>query len=200
MYLNQSHFKDFLTEREITWVGLDFSKAKFTRKSFSLPQDVLTHYMTSWNLMIISDQKKYDIRLSFRKPVMQYDLSMVTKKNKAVKAADLLCDTVSIDNILSDNDIVSYVSTLTFPKQTLYAIFTIVESFDETTKMASLWIVIARTDTSETVLCENFMKSPGGFGLQSYWGRTFYNLFFDINKYAFTRWENSVKTDSIELK
>lgn len=195
MYLNQSHFTDFLKEKEITWAGIDFSKAQFTRKSFNLPQEVLTHFMTSWNMMIISDQKKYDIRLSFRKPAMQYDLSMVTKKNKLLKPSNLLCDTVKLNTILSDSEVVEYVSTMTdMPKQTRFAVLVLVESFDDATKMASLWTVIVKTETAETVLCENFMKSPGGFGVQSYWGRTFYNLFFDINKYAFTRWENSVKT------
>ena len=193
MYLNQPYFMDFLNEKEITWAGIDFTKAKLTRKSFSLPQEVLTHYMNAWNMMILSDQKKYNIRLSFRKPVMQYDLSMVTKKNKALKPSNLLCDTVNITNILSDTAVVEYISTLDFPKTTKFAIMVLVESFDETTKMASLWIVIADTATSDTVLTENFMMNPGGFGTQNYWGRTFYNLFFDINKYAFTRWENSVK-------
>ncbi len=193
MYLNQPYFMDFLNEKEITWAGIDFTKAKLTRKSFSLPQEVLTHYMNAWNMMILSDQKKYNIRLSFRKPVMQYDLSMVTKKNKALKPSNLLCDTVNITNILSDTAVVEYISTLDFPKTTKFAIMVLVESFDETTKMASLWIVIADTATSDTVLTENFMMNPSGFGTQNYWGRTFYNLFFDINKYAFTRWENSVK-------
>ena len=193
MYLNQPYFMDFLNEKEITWAGIDFTKAKLTRKSFSLPQEVLTHYMNAWNMMILSDQKKYNIRLSFRKPVMQYDLSMVTKKNKALKPSNLLCDTVTLTNILSDTAVVEYISTLDLPKMTKFAIMVLVESFDENTKMASLWIVIADTATSDTVLAENFMMNPGGFGTQNYWGRTFYNLFFDINKYAFTRWENSIK-------
>ena len=193
MYLNQPYFMDFLNEKEITWAGIDFTKAKLTRKSFSLPQEVLTHYMNAWNMMILSDQKKYNIRLSFRKPVMQYDLSMVTKKNKALKPSNLLCDTVNLTNILSDTAVVEYISTLDLPKMTKFAIMVLVESFDENTKMASLWIVIADTATSDTVLAENFMMNPGGFGTQNYWGRTFYNLFFDINKYAFTRWENSIK-------
>ena len=193
MYLNQSYFMDFLNEKEITWAGIDFTKAKLTRKSFSLPQEVLIHYMNAWNMMILSDQKKYNIRLSFRKPLMQYDLSMVTKKNKAIKTSNLLCDTINITDIMSDASVVEYISSLEFPKSTRFAIMVLTESFDDTTKMGSLWIVIADTTTSSTVLTENFMLNPGGFGTQNYWGRTFYNLFFDINKYAFTRWENSVK-------
>lgn len=196
MYLNQSYFMDFLNEKDITWVGIDFAKAKLTRKSFSLPQEVLVHYMNAWNMMILSDQKKYNVRLSFRKPVMQYDLSLVTKRNKTLKPANLLCDTVNITDIMSDTAILEYISTLNFPKLTKYAVMVIVESFDENTKMASLWIALVHSGTSEAVVVENFMMSPGGFGTQNYWGRTFYNLFFDINKYAFTRWENSVRETS----
>ena len=85
VYFDAELFADFLTHREVTWLGVDFSKAKFTRSGFQLPQEVLLRYLNDWNMLIISDQKKYDVRMSFRKPIMQYDLSWVTKRNKTLK-------------------------------------------------------------------------------------------------------------------
>ena len=32
MYMNETLFADFLKTREILWVGINFAKAKFTRK------------------------------------------------------------------------------------------------------------------------------------------------------------------------
>jgi hypothetical protein len=193
MYINAELFSDFLTHREVTWLGVDFSKAKFTRSGFQLTQEVLQRYFNDWNMLIISDQKKYDVRMSFRKPVMQYDLSWVTKRNKVVKINNLLSEFITIDAVYSDEAIIGYVQGSIFPQVSEYSILFIVESFDEHTKLGTVWVVIVHSSTRQVVLCEKFMKTPSGFGLRNYWGRVFYNLFFDIQKYAFPRWENLVK-------
>ncbi|MBQ1780706.1 MAG: hypothetical protein II001_04660, partial [Bacteroidales bacterium] len=88
MYMNEDLFVDFLSVREILWVGVNFSKAKFTRAGFDYSQEIMQHYFQEWNKLILNDQKKYDIRMSFRKPMMHYDLSAVTKLNKSVKISN----------------------------------------------------------------------------------------------------------------
>lgn len=193
MYINAELFSDFLTHREVTWLGVDFSKARFTRSGFQLTQEVIQRYFNDWNMLIISDQKKYDVRMSFRKPFMQYDLSWVTKRNKLVKINNLLSDFITIDAVYTDESIMGYVQSSLFPNVSEYALLFIVESFDDHTKIGTVWVVILQSSTRQVVLCEKFMKTPSGFGLRNYWGRVFYNLFFDIQKYAFPRWENLVK-------
>ena len=66
MYMNEQLFVDFLQVREILWVGINFSKAKFTREEFDYPQEVLQRYLHVWNMLILNDQKKDDIRMRFR--------------------------------------------------------------------------------------------------------------------------------------
>ena len=197
MYINAALFSDFLQHREVTWLGIDFSKAKFTRSGFQLTQEVIQRYFNDWNMLIISDQKKYDVRMSFRKPVMQYDLSWVTRRNKSVKLNNLLKDFITMDAVYSEEAVVEYMQEAVLPNVSDYALLFMVESFDDHTKLGTVWVVIVRTADNQVVLCEKFMKSPGGFGLRNFWGRVFYNLFFDIQKYAFLRWENLVKSNEL---
>lgn len=193
MYLNEELFIDFLNVKEILWTGINFSKAHFTKKGFDFTQEIFQHYLHDWNLMILNDQKKYDIRMSFRKPIMQYDLSMVTKINKSLKYNHIIRNFINFKDVLTDEQVVAYVSQLEFPKSMEYALSLLVESFDSTSKTASLWIIIAKTATNEAVLCEKFLKVPCGFGTRNYWARTFYNVFFDIKSSSFLRWENMVQ-------
>lgn len=192
MYLDKELFIDFLSNKDILWSGINFAKAKFTRKGFDFSQEIMQHYFHDWNLMILNDQKKYDIRMSFRKPVMQYDLAQVTKINKGVKVSQILTKHIDIDDILSEADICSYMQQFSYPNSQKYGLMIIVESFDTSTKMASLWVVIFCTQNGKVVLCEKFLKSPSGLGTRSYWARTFYNLLFDIKTTAFLRWENLI--------
>lgn len=194
MYMNETLFADFLKTREILWVGINFAKAKFTRKGFDFNQETLQHHLQEWNKLILNDQKKYDIRMSFRKPIMKYDLSVITKLNKSLKVNDVLTLFISSQHVYSDEQMRNYVATLELPATLPYALMFAVESFDTTVKTASIWVVITKTDTREVVLCEKFLKKPAGIGLRNYWARTFYNVFYDIQSDAFRRWENMVQS------
>lgn len=193
MYLNEDLFIDFLNEHEILWVGINFSKAKFTRDGFNYTQEIMHHYFHEWNLLIINDQKKYDVRMSFRKPMMQYDLSSTTKINKSTRLSNMLTKRIDIQDVLNEGQICEYVRTVEYPKTMKYALTFIVESFDTSTKTASIWVVLIKTESNEAVLCEKFLKKPSGFGARNYWARTFYNVFYDIQTSAYLRWENMVK-------
>lgn len=194
MYMNETLFADFLKTREILWVGINFAKSKFTRKGFDFNQETLQHHLQEWNKLILNDQKKYDIRMSFRKPIMKYDLSVITKLNKSLKVNDVLTLFISSQHVYSDEQMRNYVASLELPATLPYALMFAVESFDTTVKTAAIWVVITKTDTREVVLCEKFLKKPAGIGLRNYWARTFYNVFYDIQSDAFRRWENMVQS------
>ena len=195
MLLNEKLFTDFLSEKEILWLGIDFSKAKFTKKGFDISQDNLRQLFNEWNLLIISDQKKYDIRLSFRKPIMSYDLSTLSKRNRSIRLSSILREHIHLNDLLDEEHIQQYVSTIEMPQQHRFALLFIVESFDAVSKTGSVWVTVAETSTRQTVLCEKFIKLPSGFGTKNYWGRIFYNTLFDIKTYAFYRWENLVSQE-----
>ena len=188
---------DFLKEREVTWLGIDFSKATFTKKGFDMPNDVLQLYYNEWNALIISDQKKYDIRVAFRKPVIHFDLSFVKKQNKLYKGATPIREFVRMENLLNEDIIINYIRQAIFPVHSKYSLFFMVESFDSTIKKGAVWIVILSSDTKELVFCEKFTESPSGFNIKSYWARIFYNIFFNISRTAYVRWEHLVMEEKV---
>jgi len=198
MYINESLFNDFLNCREILWTGINFSKAKLTKSAFNFTQEIMQHYFHDWNMLILNDQKKYDIRMSFRKPIMQYDLSSVTKANKNVRVNSVLTDRINLKDTLTENSVCEYIPQISIPANQRFALTFIVESFDAVAKVAAVWVVIYRTDSGETVLCEQFLKVPGGIGMRNYWARVFYNILYDIKTYAFLRWENMVQKTNEE--
>jgi len=194
MYLNESLFSEFIENKEIMWLGIDFSKTVFTKDGFDFPIEVLHRYFNEWNMLVISDQKKYDIRMAFRKPIMQYDLSLMTKRNKSTKLSQLIVDHVTIRNQFSEEQIMEYAKKLSLPIQTRFSLSMLVESFDQKSKTATIWVIITKNSSAEVALCEKFMEIPNGFGLRNYWGRVFYNILFHIQKRDFLRWTNLVQT------
>ena len=200
MYMNKSLFTDFLADREILWTGINFSKAKFTKKSFDFTQEVLQHYFHEWNMLILNDQKKYDIRMSFRKPIMQYNLSAVTKINKNIRVNNILTSRIDLKDTLTEEIIGQNLPTINPTPTQRFALSFFVESFDAVAKVAAIWVVIYTTDTHEMVLCEQYLKIPGGIGTRNYWARAFYNILYDIKSYAFLRWENMVQNTNENME
>ena len=190
MHINKELFQDFLKEREVTWLGIDFSKATFTKKGFDMPNDALQIYLNEWNALVISDQKKYDIRVAFRKPVVLFDLSFVKKQNKLYKGNIPIRDIVRMENLLDENIIAHYIRQTSLPILSKFSLLFMVESFDNTIKKGSVWVVVISNKSKELVLCEKFSESPSGFNIKSYWARIFYNIFFNISRSAFVRWEH----------
>ena len=161
-----------------------------------MPNDVLQLYLNEWNALIISDQKKYDIRVSFRKPVVYFDLSFVKKQNKLYKGDTPIREFVRMENLLNEEIIAKYIRQATLPVHSKYSLFFMVESFDNSIKKGSVWVVALSSQTKELVLCEKCSESPSGFNIKSYWARVFFNIFFNISKTAYLRWEHLV-TDEI---
>ena len=195
MYINKELFLDFLKEREVTWLGIDFSKATFTRKGFDIPNDVLQLYLNEWNALIISDQKKYDIRVAFRKPIVHFDLSLTKKLNKLHKGDAPIRDVVRMENLLNTNIISNHIRQASIIYTSKYALFFMVESFDSILKKGSVWIIVFKSDTKELVLCEKFTETPSGFSVKSYWARIFFNIFFNISRTAYLRWEHLIREE-----
>jgi hypothetical protein len=154
---------------------------------------VLQLYYNEWNALIISDQKKYDIRVAFRKPVIHFDLSFVKKQNKLYKGNTPIREFVRMENLLNEDIIANYIRQATFPAHSKYSLIFIVESFDNTIKKGAVWVVALCSETKELVLCEKFSESPSGFNIKSYWARVFFNIFFHISRTAHVRWENLVQ-------
>ncbi|MDR3046577.1 MAG: hypothetical protein LBU51_03060 [Bacteroidales bacterium] len=192
MYFNELLFSKFLSVKEIAWLGVDFSLSKLTCEGFDISNEQLHHCISDWNYLIISDQKKYDLRMAFRKPMMSSDLSVISKNNKYLKINNLSLSHISIQNQYSDDEIIKYALSLDFEPKSEFSLFFIVESFDAKSKVASIWVVLMYLPVKSAVLCEKFLEIPSGIGLKNYWARVFYNLIFHIQKSHFLRWKNLV--------
>ena len=99
-------------------------------------------------------------------------------------------DIVRMENLLDENIITNYLRQASLPVLSKFSLLFMVESFDNTIKKGSVWVVIISNKSKELVLCEKFSESPSGFNIKSYWARVFYNIFFNISRSAFVRWEH----------
>ena len=78
---------------EITWFGLDFSKAKLVGSAgFTDPSQIQSYYFNTWNSIIVTEKDKYSISKYYKKPSVIVNLDIVKSRNGKVIASSLVTD------------------------------------------------------------------------------------------------------------
>ncbi|HYG37169.1 MAG TPA: hypothetical protein VD908_01060 [Cytophagales bacterium] len=171
---------------EIVWFGLDFSHAKMIgSEGFKSPQEVQNKFFDSWNQLILMEPEKYNLKETFNKQNIIYDLTIVEKRNANVKASELVINKdYSLDKKLIPQIIKTYKSD---QKKGIGLVF-IVESFNKLRENGTVFITFFDLATKKVLLTEKVAGAAGGFGLRNYYGRSISNILKQTES-DYDRWE-----------
>jgi hypothetical protein len=178
----------FNSKTEVTWLGLDFSKAKFIgdRERLGSEADV-KHLMEALNDLIFSEKNKYDISGAIDKPSVETDTDVTKQHNANLNVQDLFSSSEKDYIHLKQSDIPAIVSAYDRKgKQGIGLIF-IIESFSKLHNEASIWVTFVNMETKEVLLTERMTGIPKGFGLRNYWGGAIYDILKKMKK-EFEMW------------
>lgn len=159
---------------EIVYFGLDFSKVRLIgSEGFSNPPDIKARYFRSWNMVVVNEASKYDLKKAFKKDVIRRDLSVIEERNTLPDAEALVINSsYSIDR----EDVESVISTYKGEYDSGVGLVFIVESFNKTGEIGKMWVTFFDIETKEVLVTRRYSGEPGGFGLRNYWVRTVYNV------------------------
>jgi hypothetical protein len=169
--------KDIHAAKEATWFGIDFSKAgmagnfnEFKDVGGKSGAEIRDKYFPAWNDLIKNESEKYDIKKTYDKDKLTYDLTTVRQRNKAVDAEKLMVDDVS-QSTLTKEDIVKIVSHYKSDKKGLGILY-VVESFDKAAERATIWVTFFDISSRKVLSTEQYEGKPGGFGIRNFWAKS----------------------------
>jgi hypothetical protein len=189
----QLNTADIFTGTNLVWYGLDFSKAKFIGKFEQAKNfrpvnsfDIVNKYIPSWNELVVMEPDNFDLKSTFRKKHVYYDLKPVAARNEKISTDDLI--TLNSNSISSD-ELQSIISSYTpGDKKEGIGLVLIVESFNKPFAMASAWVVFFDIK-SKTVLLSDYCKGkPVGFGLRNYWAGSVKHMLAEIRFWKYDNW------------
>ena len=174
--------QDVFTSDEVVWFGLDFTHAKMVGEFHIKPR-----LLPSWNMLVITEHKKYDIRRAFHKTSVFNDLIVVEKRN-----AEVDCDKLMVlnDNKLSKETIDEIISDYKGgeKKDGLGLVF-IVEQFSRISKRGSFYVTFFDIGSRKVLLAERMEGRPGGFAVRNYWACAIKNVLNQIEETAYAKWK-----------
>ena len=186
-YIFSQTTKDIFTLDQLTWYGLDFSKAKMVgSEGFKKPSEIKSKLFNDWNNTIITESIKFDLKRFFRKATVTNELGLVEKRNQ----------TVDVDNLVTNNtytlelsEVDKIISEYKTDKKEGIGVVFIIESFDKTIAKGTMYVTFFSLATKKVLLTEKMTGKAGGAGLKGYWLGSVFNVLKQIDEGKYKEWK-----------
>jgi len=189
------------TNNELVWYGLDFTGAKFIGKfneGFdSRPtsaNELISSYIPAWNRLVLEEPRNFNLKSTFRKTSIYYDIQPIESLNSKIKPEGILTYN---SHMLHKDQLAAMVSA--YPegsrKEGLGLVF-IVESFDKSYRKGNYWVVFFDIKTHKILFSDYCSSSPAGFGLRNYWAGSLKHVLGEIRFFRYDMWKKNILRDN----
>lgn len=151
---------------EITWFGLDFSKAKLVGSvGFSDPAQIQSYYFNTWNSVIVTENEKYSISKYYKKPTVKTNLDIAKARNSKVVVSSLVTDN---SYTITEKDVEAVVKNYK-SKDGGEGLVMVVESFSKTDELAYIYVVRFDAKSGKILEIKKQTGKASGIGIRNYW-------------------------------
>jgi hypothetical protein len=174
----------------ITWLGIDFTGAKFLgdRERFGSSSDV-KFLIKSWNDMVEREHEKYNAARATHKLKAELHIEVTRNHNEDLDISDMLSTNPSDYVHLKDEDVVAIVNSYDFSGLSGIGLMFVVESFNKYEPQASIWVTFINLGTKEVLLTDRILAPPGGASLRNYWGGSIHVVMEKMEKKQMEVWQ-----------
>jgi hypothetical protein len=190
--------KDVIAASELTWFGIDFSKAQFVGSFNQFAEagekggDQIKHtFFPAWNDVVANEREKYDLKKAYNKSSINYDLDVVTKRNAAVDA-DKIVTLNSEEGRINKEEVAKIVSQYKSTKKGVGVVY-IVDTYSKAEERGVIWVAFFDMATRKVLIAEKFTGKPGGFGLRNYWMKPVFEVMMKTSAEAYKTWSKTYK-------
>lgn len=189
------------TDNALVWYGLDFTKARFIGKfdegfdsKPTSANELISGYIPAWNRLVVQEPRNFDLKNTFRKTSIYYDLQPVDSVNSKIKPEGILTYN---SYMLHKDQLAAMIAE--YPegsrKDGLGLVF-VVESFDKSYRKGNYWVVFFDIKTRKILFSDYCSASPAGFGLRNYWAGSLKHVLGEIRFFRYDMWKKNVLRDS----
>lgn len=179
----------FDPESKVTWLGLDFTGAKFIgdRERYGSLSDT-RHLIDAWNDILIKESDKYNAGRAVDKKRVNEAIEVTKEHNANLELLDVFSDNKEDYIHLNPDKINTIVSEYDFKGNSGTGLMFIVESFSKFDKEATAWVTFVDMGSHKVLLTERVFGEPGGAGMRNYWANSIHNMMEKMKSKEFKAW------------
>lgn len=180
VYADAPGLKRAYEAKEITFFGLDFTKAAFVGNFGAIndlettPKKLRDKYILGWNNILVTERPKYNAQRFYGKDTVYTDINVTKERNSKIDTADIykLANQNFVNPHLNYDDIKSLVKELKIEANTSVGLIYIVDFFNKDIKQACTWVVFFDTKSKDILYHASYTESAAGIGLRNFWAST----------------------------
>ena len=182
----------FNPEVEVTWLGIDLSKAKLIgdRERYGSESD-MRRLAEGWNDIFLKEPDKFNVARAVGRKEVKNAIEVTKDHNQQLDILSHYTDNKDEFGHMKLSDVDEVVAEHDFSGLSGVGLMFIVESFSKLNGKASVWVTFINLETKEVLLTEKLMGNPGGAGLRNYWANACYDILQKMQSKDFPRWRKS---------
>ncbi|HUM53456.1 MAG TPA: hypothetical protein PK431_16680 [Chitinophagales bacterium] len=187
----QSTVDVFSDNVPITYVGVDFTHARYYGNGEPFDGNVFTPLAKRINNLIITEYDKYNIEKAVKKEV-RLKIDVTDALNETVDGNKMLVEKAEEKDDLSEEKVAQIISNYDlkgYEKNGVGMVF-VVDLLDKNAVNASMWVTFFSLSTKKVIFTEQLAGEAGGFGLRNYWARPFAEVIGSIKSKEWKKWKS----------
>jgi hypothetical protein len=180
----------FNPSTEITWLGLDFSGAKFIgdRERLGSESDI-RHLLEAINDLMVKEADKYNVAAALKRKSVEIAIDISKEHNAELDILSMISAEGKDHIHLKPEDVEQIIATYDFKDKTGVGLLFNVESFNKLIEEGSFWITFVNMGTKEVLFTERLTAPPSGFGMRNFWAGSVNGVLAKIKKKEFENWK-----------
>ena len=179
----------FRKETPVTWLGIDFSEARYIGDPGTVDAYEMKGLFGKINQLMLAEPDKYDLRKSFYKSYITPNLSIVNNLNAGIDESKLMSnDNNDITRINADM-VQMMVNKYKFENINGIALVLIMESMNKNTSQASMWVTFVNASDNKVLLTSRLVGKSGGFGFRNHWAGSVLKVLDLIRSKQYKAWQ-----------
>lgn len=190
--LQAQTLKDVFTSSEtpIFYLGVDFTKTKIIDDPNANVNDIRDRQYTGINDLIITEEKKFDLKSAFHRNSLDHDLSMVDKRNEKANTEDIKSTNSADYHRLKEEDINALVRGFDFGDKKGIGLLFVMEAMSKGEKSIAMWATLIDMKSKKVLMTERVEGKLGmGFGFRNYYATGIKNAIDHIEKKQYEEWK-----------
>ncbi len=178
----------FKSDVPLTWLGIDFSHARYSGNTGGDNPAVMVEYFQKINKLILDEPVRYDLKKTFHKESVINQLEMVAKINASIDTSQLITTkTVDYYRITKDK-IAQHVKNYDTGNLQGLGVIIIIEDLNKTWEQASMWVTYFDMQTREVLLTEKISGTASGLGFRNHWAAPVNEVLNKVQTQEYKKW------------
>jgi hypothetical protein len=179
----------FNPNTEITWLGLDFTGAKFIgdRERLGSESDI-RHLIDAINELMIKEADKYNVAAAIQSKKVENAIEVTNEHNAELDVLTMISSEGKDHIHLNPSEVEAIIAGYDFKGKSGIGLIFNVESFNKLIEEGSFWITFVNMSNKEVLFTERLTAPPSGFGMRNFWAGSVNGVLAKIKKKEFENW------------